>query len=294
MIRASRLRAQTAALAIGVSSSACIITTADDTADGTGPVSTSTNLPADTGHGDTSDPTVPDPTDTSTPDGDTGIEPPSGECTENLLLDPGFEGGTPNAVWQEASMLFGTPICDVSCTDMPGAGPHGGAWWAWFGGLENTADFATVAQTLVIPPGDTVVLTFWLEIRSGSGTGNDLFAIAVDNSQVFFVADTDAGEFPNYTQLQVDLTDFADGGEHTIYFDADIAGVGLTSYFLDDVSLVSCVDEVPGSTGAVDSSTGNPTTGVDSSTGGATDTGATDTGTTGTGTTGTGTTSAGT
>ncbi len=277
-----RSRAATAVLVGGLSSTACIITTTeDDTTVGETSGDPSTTSPTGS---DATTPTATDPTlpSTSGPSDDTGLPPPAGECTDNLFADPGFEGGTPNASWDEASELFGTPICDASCTDMPGAGPHGGAFWAWFGGLENAADFATVAQAVTIPEGDAAVLTFWLQIRSGSGTGNDLFAITIDDAQVFFAADTDMAVYDGYTQVEVDVTDFADGQTHMVYFDADIAGVGLTSYFLDDVSLVSCVDEAPGTTTGVtsglDSSSGDGNTSSTDS-GGATDTGsATDSG----------------
>ena len=52
----------------------------------------------------------------------------------NVVQDGGFEAGTPNPFWTEASTNFGTPLCDeAGCGNGGGTSfPLTGSWWAWF------------------------------------------------------------------------------------------------------------------------------------------------------------------
>ena len=252
---------------------ACIIVTNDDippeedTTDTnpTNPTNPTTGLPSDT----TSTPTTDSATgldDTGTTGDDTGETTGGlpGECTENLLLDPGFEAGTPSTVWNEDSTLFGTPICDASCTEETGAVPYAGSWWVWLGGVTDQVEVGSVSHTHQLP--EMAYLGFWLWIRSSAGTGDDVFTVTVDGETVFMVVDTDMAEYDEYTHVTVDITPYADGGDHEIAFIGDLAGSGLTSFFLDETSLVSCV-ESSGSSGS-DSGSGTSTGAEGSSTGG--------------------------
>ncbi len=78
----------------------------------------------------------------------------------DLIADGGYEGGSPSAVWIEASSYFNTPICDVTCG---AANQFAGAWWAWFGGVEETDEESSVGQTVTIPASATS-LTFMLRM----------------------------------------------------------------------------------------------------------------------------------
>src|SRR5690606_30250320 len=143
--------------------------------------------------------------------------------------DPGFESGTPSSAWDEASQLFGTPICDTaSCSDDAGAVPHGGSYWAWFGGSETEAEVASVGQSVTVPAGDYAQLSLWLSVPSGAGTGDDILAVSLDQTIVFMVTDLDMPEFDGYQRVDVDISDFADGASHDLLVEADITGAGLT------------------------------------------------------------------
>jgi hypothetical protein len=189
-----------------------------------------------------------------------------------LLLDPGFEAGSPNPQWDETSALFGSPICDASCTEDPGAAPRSGSWWVWFGGLAEP-ETASVSQVVTIDA-EGAVLTFNLDINAGAGTGDDVFAVEVDDTTVFMVTDGEMAEYDGYRAVEVDISDFADGAAHTVTFTAAITGTGVTNFFVDDVGVFAC--GVPGGT------TTTGTTGTDTGTTGTdTDATGTDTGTTG-------------
>lgn len=271
------------ALGLGLLSAACIINTSED-GDG-GPGTDSGDPPISTGQpSDSTGPIADDTVGTDTNDGTTGG--PVGECTENLVLDPGFEAGTPSDAWTEASDAFGSPICDSSCTEEAGAVPYAGDWWAWFGGVEDMPETASVSQTITIDP-EMAYLSFRFQIRSGANTGDDVFTATLGGDTVFMVNDQDMNDYDTYQRVDLDVSAWADGGSYELRFASEHTGVGLTSFFLDDVSLVSCIEA--GSTG----STGPDTDGQDSTAGssggtdGTTGTGGTTGGTgTGTGTTG--------
>ena len=105
--------------------SGCIITSGgqnDEGGDDSGSGSQSTTNPFTTG--DTSGQA--DSGETGNDDLGTTTDTPMGDCGSNLAVDGGFEAGTPSEVWDEQSDMFGTPICDASCTEDIGAEPYAG------------------------------------------------------------------------------------------------------------------------------------------------------------------------
>ncbi len=193
--------------------------------------------------------------------GDTGVLPE--DCEENLLGDPGFELGTPNPSWEEASPLFGSPICDATCTEDVGAGPLSGAWWVWFGGIEMP-DTPSVSQEVVVPVGGAV-LAFGFSINAAAGGGNDVFTVTLDDETLFIATDDDIVDYGGWQTLLLDVSDFGDGAAHTLRFSGSLTGAGVTNFFVDDVALVSCEAPVATSSGGFD--TGS--SGSSSSSGGA-------------------------
>jgi len=269
----------------------CILTTNGDDdggQDGTGDDDDgSVSQDGPTSLDDDDGPTEPDTGDDTNDDtaDDTTTGPP-GECTENLVLDPGFEGGTPSKVWTEASTTFGTPICDTGCTEDTGVGPYEGDFWAWFGGLEEP-EAASVAQGVTIPAAENALLTFRFAINSTTGTGDDAFTVLVDDTVVWMATDIEMDEYADYTRVEADVTAFADGAEHTIRFESDHPGhVGtglITNFFLDSVSLVSCNEAGTdtGDSGSTDASTtvvDDTTAGSGTDSGSSSDTGSSDSG----------------
>ncbi len=157
-------------------------------------------------------------------------------CAGNAIADGGFEGGTPNADWTEASTNFGTPICDTfSCGFGLGSGPNSGDFWAWFGGIA-AFEAGSVEQTVVIPSSATD-LTFFLEIPAASGNGTDFLRLLIDGNVEFSVLENAVGFFP-YAQVSVDVSAYADDAPHTVRFESEISGIpGGTNFFVDDVEL---------------------------------------------------------
>lgn len=161
------------------------------------------------------------------------------------IQDGGFEDGTPNSFWTEASTNFGTPICDaVGCGVGGGTGPHGGTFWTWFGGIAG-AEEGSMTQSVTFPAGGSASITFFLEMptcAAGSGA-DDFMELTVDGTQVFRIdATSPLCNTVGYQQQVVDVSAFADGAAHTVAFHS-ITSTEVVNFFVDDVSLAttSCV-----------------------------------------------------
>ena len=151
--------------------------------------------------------------------------------TADVVSDGSFEGGTPNANWNEYSLNFSTPICDSSC-GVDGA--HTGSWYVWFGGTASE-ETGSVDQDVTIPVG-YATLNFWLLIGAASGA-DGFMAVSLDGTELFRVTENDAADYGVYTLVTVDASAFADGGTHNLRFDAyNVAGANL-NFFVDDVTL---------------------------------------------------------
>jgi hypothetical protein len=240
-----------------------------------------TSPPQDDGADDAADTDGSD--DGADDDADTDGEPEDDEleCGDNLVADPGFETGTPNEMWEEASALFGTPLCDASCTTDEGAEPYAGDWWIWFGGMDE-AEQASMAQTVTFDA-EHALLAFQFSINAAAGTGDDMFMVRIDEDTVFMATDAEWATYDGYTPVEIDVSAYADGAEHTITFAAETMGGGLTNFFVDDVSLTECTD--PADVPDTDTDTDTDSAGesgesgdTDSDTDGAEETGAEETG----------------
>ncbi|MFK8011625.1 MAG: hypothetical protein AB8B80_06260 [Marinicellaceae bacterium] len=161
----------------------------------------------------------------------------------NPVADPGFEGGTPNADWDEASSNFGTPICDAGACGTGGAtnGPASGTFWTWFGGIAGS-EIGSVSQSVTIPNG-SATLSFQLQMFV-CDSADDFMAVDIDGTEVFRILGDDAiCTVDAYTEQMVDISAFADGGAHTVTFSSEIFatnGAG-SNFFVDDVVIEGMV-----------------------------------------------------
>jgi hypothetical protein len=158
-----------------------------------------------------------------------------------IVLDPGFESGSPNAAWTEASSNFGTPLCT---TDFCGAGgslmpANSGDWWAWFGGIAAT-EVGSVEQVVTIPENSAATLSFFFQAPVCSGAAED-FIEARMNGTVLWRADATSafcGGNEAYTQISVDATAFS-GFSPTLSFFSSMSSGAVTNFFIDDVQITA-------------------------------------------------------
>ncbi|RJP33166.1 MAG: hypothetical protein C4547_12650 [Phycisphaerales bacterium] len=153
-----------------------------------------------------------------------------------VVEDGSFELGTPNPVWDEHSQNFPSPVCNVQrCGNFFGD-PYDGDWWVWFGGIEQE-ETGWMRQKVTIPRG-AATLTFWLDITASSGNRTDFLSVSIDDEEVFKALESDAGRYHPWTQVRLDISDFADDGEHLLSFDSTITGPRRSNFFLDLVEIV--------------------------------------------------------
>ena len=155
----------------------------------------------------------------------------------DIVLDGGFEEGTPNPFWEEFSENFASPICSAqSCTDFFGVG-YEGDWWVWFGG-PNASETGWVFQEVTIPAG-TATLRFWLDINRSSGNGTDFMTVTLDGEEVFTALESDAPDYNPWTEVVLDVSAFADGAAHVLRFESTTNRNGgvFTNFFLDAIEI---------------------------------------------------------
>lgn len=238
----------------------CILTTGEGDENDTGDVDTGDDsTPTTSSFTSTTMTSTSDPSSADDTVGETTASP-MGECTSNIVMDGGFESGTPSAAWTEASVNFNTPICDTGCTEDPGADPYAGEWYCWFGGIDTDPEIASVSQTVTLD-GQSAYLSFRFQINAAAGTGDDYFFVDIDDTTVFMVTDAEIDDFSGYTPVSLDISDFIDDQSHTITFTGDFLGDGaLSNFFLDEVELVTCTEGSDTSGSGTSTSTTDATT----------------------------------
>ncbi len=207
-------------------------------------------------------------------DGWVCTDPTSGSSGTDVVVDGSFEAGPSGGTWNEFSLNFGTPICDVgTCGTGTGTGPSDGAFWTWFGGIA-AYEAGYVFQNVVIPATSTD-LTFDLE-QIACDSGADYIALFVDSNLEFVSTGSSSlcGTL-GYSSQTVDVSSYADGGVHELFFQSEIFADngGGSNFFLDNVVLsdnvvipgtpsvcVQIVDDVACNAGIVGFDEGVPST----------------------------------
>jgi len=156
---------------------------------------------------------------------------PTAEAPVN---DHSFEAGRPNPHWDEASLNFGSPICDPDSCLQEAA--QDGEWYVWFGG-SYLPEESSVGQSITIPE-DNPTLRFHLWINA-CDTAQDYLEVLIDGLQVWNINGASplcgrTGEYQN-----VDLTGYNDGGSHSLSFHCVTSGDGgsFSNFFVDVVTL---------------------------------------------------------
>ena len=159
-----------------------------------------------------------------------------------LVVDGGFEAGTPNPFWTESSTNFGTPLCDLAtCGTGTGTGPASGNFWVWFGGI-SASEQGLVSQPITFPIG-TATLSFAFE-NIVSDSSDDFVEARIDGTPVWTY--TGGGIYSGllgYSPISVNIDQYADGGTYTLEFFSETFAVngGGSNFFIDDVS----IDAIP-------------------------------------------------
>jgi cysteine-rich repeat protein len=154
----------------------------------------------------------------------------------NLVIDPGFEAGSPNPHWLEQSVAFGSPICSAALNC--GSAQRNGDYWVWFGGVIIDPEEAMVSQALTIP--DTAYeLSFWIRVDS-CDSPSDYIEVLLDDVTLWTLTGDDpvCGDAV-YSEVVLDITPYADNAQHELVFHAETFSINFDSsdFHVDDIFL---------------------------------------------------------
>ncbi len=152
-----------------------------------------------------------------------------GTAGANLVADPSFEGGSPNASWNENSANFGSPLCSAaSCGSGTG---NTGDFFIWGGGTAG-GDSGFVEQAITFPS-TNATLEFYISCSAGAA-GNTV-SVTVDGNSEYATTAAGSDCTGNYQLVSIDLSAYADGAAHTVQIAYNT--IDGQSFFIDDVSL---------------------------------------------------------
>ncbi len=170
------------------------------------------------------------------------------ECTapiapqpDGTIADGGFETGTPNSAWTEASATFPNVVCNpLLCGGSNATISNQGFWWVWIGG-SLTPEVASVEQSVLLPStADT--LSFALATPA-CDSADDFMRLTIDGNEVFRVQGDDVNcGLSGYRNIDIDLVaalggPYNDDATHVLRFEGEtFATNGAdSSFFVDDV-----------------------------------------------------------
>lgn len=155
------------------------------------------------------------------------------------ITDGSFEAGIGAGTWTEASVTFGTPLCDAACGTCGGpCAPRTGDIYSWFGGSGSADEIGSVEQSAPIPTGTDVALVMWVKIGGvGDGTADNYIKAYVDGNEVGVVTAEDSTEYAEYAELSVDINAYADGAAHAIKIEGKENGTSAFNGLVDDVGI---------------------------------------------------------
>lgn len=151
-----------------------------------------------------------------------------------------FEAGL-GGDWSEYSDNFGTPICDdASCGNCGGpCGPNGGTYYCWFGGVGGAIETGFVEQTSFFASGSSAVIEMYVKIAiPGPGDANDKLELSVDGNVEGTLTTLDSAGYKDaYAMWSVDVSSYADGGNHLVKIEGVQHDTFLVNILVDDVIL---------------------------------------------------------
>lgn len=164
------------------------------------------------------------------------------------IVDGSFEAGADAGTWTEASVNYGTPLCDAGCGTCGGpCVPRTGTWYAWFGGSGLATEVASVSQDVMIPNGTTGAIQMWVKMPAmGDGTDDNFLRLTVDGNEMDRLTPADSTAYAEYAIWNVPVDAYTDGMMHTVMLEAEENGTAVFNVLVDDVTLLVDGAEVVG------------------------------------------------
>jgi hypothetical protein len=174
-----------------------------------------------------------------------------------VVADGGFEANTSvvptadsggqiatNPNWQSTDSFYGTGLCvndDYWCWNDPGyLGPRTGNGWVQFGYNPAGGHTGVVHQWVTVPEGATT-LTFWYRNGAVSAPFDATLSVVINGLPVKVINEASAPQ-SEYSQVSVDITDFASGAPQDVHFNYDggsasADGNSVNNMEIDDVAI---------------------------------------------------------
>ncbi len=153
----------------------------------------------------------------------------------NEVADPSFELAATTPGWEEGGDIAG-PTCSEAWCGLDAAVT--GDYYLWFGGWGAT-NMSYVSQTLSIPVTSQAILSYWIAVGADPVADEVVLEVELDGVLLAIYTEEDALVYGSYKQVMIDVSAFADGGEHVLVFQGTEIGTTLASIFIDDVSLIA-------------------------------------------------------
>jgi len=155
------------------------------------------------------------------------------------ITDGSFEDGIGAGTWTEASVNYGTPLCDAGCGTCGGPClPRTGAIYSWFGGAGDASEIGSVEQSAMFPAGTTANLVMYVKIGGvGDGTSGNYLKAYVDGVELGMITAEDSASFTDYTMVSIPVDAYADGAMHTVKIEGKENGTASFNILVDDISL---------------------------------------------------------
>ncbi|MBK8304668.1 MAG: carboxypeptidase regulatory-like domain-containing protein [Chloracidobacterium sp.] len=158
------------------------------------------------------------------------------------VRDGSFEltnSGGGNPYWGSTSQLRGTALCGlVRCGISPTSAPRkGDAWVRFAGSTGGPAEQASISQSVALPAGGAAVLAYYLRMGYVNPPGATLLNVRLDGVLIQSISESSVADL-EYVKRTVDLTPYADGGQHLLRFEfSQPGGATLDIFSIDDVSV---------------------------------------------------------
>lgn len=156
------------------------------------------------------------------------------------INDGGFEAGIGAGTWTEASVNYGTPLCDAGCGTCGGpCVSRTGDIYSWFGGAGVDTEIGSVDQDVTIADASTATVDLYVKLATmGDGTDGNYLRVLVDGTEMGRITALDSADFEDYTLWSVDVSDYTDGASHNVKIEGKENGGGIVfNALVDDVSL---------------------------------------------------------
>ncbi len=155
------------------------------------------------------------------------------------INDGGFEAGIGAGTWTEASVNYGTPLCNAACGTCGGpCTPRTGTIYSWFGGSGSATELGSLIQNATIPTGTDVKLAMYVKMPgTGDGTAANYLRAFIDGNQVGELTALDSTAYTDYTLWAVDINTFANGSTHEVKIEGKENGTTVFNVLVDDVAI---------------------------------------------------------